>query len=164
MKSAELFGYKVFENGTIIGKKGKKISKRPQIKVYFEENQKPTEMSYARFVYYAFNYKNFNFNDKTIVVQHINGDNKDCYINNLVAVKRKFISQGQNNGLAKLTDAEVEEIKLLYKQGKEDNLKDNDPTTKVSYRKLAEQYGVSHTLIKDIINGKHRNKDNYIMK
>ena len=63
-----------------------------------------------------------------------------------------------------LTDAEVEEIKLLYKQGKEDNLKDNDPTTKVSYRKLAEQYGVSHTLIKDIINGKHRNKDNYIMK
>ena len=29
---------------------------------------------------------------------------------------------------------------------------------------VAEQYGVSHTLIKDIINGKHRNKDNYIMK
>lgn len=164
MRKVELWGYTIYEDGRIIGLHGKEINYNRQIKVQWGNKKKAKMVYYARFVYYAFNYKNFNFNDKTIVVQHINGDNKDCHINNLVAVKRKFISQGQNNGLAKLTDAEVEEIKLLYRQGKEDNLKDNDPTTKVSYRKLAEQYGVSHTLIKDIINGKHRNKDNYIMK
>lgn len=164
MKSVELWGYTIYEDGTIIGLNGKKIKNNRQIKVIWGNQKKSKFVYYARFVYYAFNYKNFNFNDNTIVVRHINGDEKDCHITNLVAIKRKFINQGQYNGLAKLSDKQAEEIKNIYITYKENGLKENDPRKKVSYRKLAEKYGVSHTLIKDIIDGKHRNKANYIMK
>ena len=114
MRKVELWGYTIYEDGRIIGLHGKEINYNKQIKVQWGNKKKAKMVYYARFVYYAFNYKNFNFNDKTIVIQHINGDNKDCHINNLVAVKRKFISQGQNNGLAKLTDAEVQLIRKAY--------------------------------------------------
>ena len=164
MKSAELFGYKVFENGTIIGKKGKKISKRPQIKVYFEENQKPTEMSYARFVYYAFNQDNFNYEDKSIVISFKDKNRKNFKLNNLIAVNKKNIYQGQNHTKSKLTDKEVEEIRRLYNKNKNKRDGEHDPFAKISYRKLADEYGVSHTLIKGIVKGNLRNKDNYIMK
>lgn len=164
MKSAELFGYKVFENGTIIGKKGKKISKRPQIKVYFEENQKPTEMSYARFVYYAFNQDSFNYEDKSIVISFKDKNRKNFKLNNLIAVNKKNIYQGQNHTKSKLTDKEVEEIRRLYNKNKNKRDGEHDPFAKISYRKLADKYGVSHTLIKGIVKGNLRNKDNYIMK
>lgn len=164
MESVNLWGYTIFADGSIIGLRGKELAYSKQIKIQWGHKKITKRVSYARFVYYAFHFKNFNFNDKTIVIKHINNNEKDCSIDNLVAIKRKFINQGQYNGLAKLTDKQAEEIKKVYNQYKEKGMKDNDPTTKVSYRKLAKKYGVSHTLIKDIIDGKHRNKLNYIMK
>ena len=164
MNCVELWGYKIYEDGRIVGLNGKKLSLKKQIRIIWGKNKTPRAVSYARFVYYAFNYKNFNFNDKTIVIKHINNNEKDCSINNLKAIKRKFISQGQYNGLAKLTNAQAKEIIDIYNNNKEINLKDNDPTTKISYRKLAEKYGVSHTLIREVVNGTIRNENTYIMK
>ena len=43
-------------------------------------------------------------------------------------------------------------------------LEKNDPMTNVSYRKLAELYGVSHSMIAGIVKGQFRNKENYILK
>lgn len=152
MKKVQLWGYTIYEDGTIIGLKGKKINYNKQIKIKWGKQKQNRLVYYARFVYYAFNYKNFNFNDNQIVVQHINGINEDCRLENLIAKKRKYVNQGEYNKLSKLTDKQVEEIKYLYKN------------TDTSYRILAKEFGVSHTLIKSIVDGTHRNKENYIMK
>lgn len=157
----ELWGYKVYKNGRILGIHGKEINKNKQIKVKWGINGKKRFVSYARFVYYAFNFKNFNFNDMAIVIKHKNGDKNDYSIDNLIAVKRKDYNQGENNVSAKLTDEQVEEIKRLYSRDSEVRTDLNDPMAKISYRKLAEQYGVSHTTIRGIVKGQFRNKDNY---
>ena len=92
MRKVSLWGYTIFENGKIVGLQGKEIKQGKQIKVKWGNAGKPKMVSYARFVYYAFNYKNFNFNDKTIVIKHKNGDEKDCGINNLITINRKYIN------------------------------------------------------------------------
>ena len=62
------------------------------------------------------------------------------------------------------------EIKELYSKKKKvrmetnKKLEKNDPMTNVSYRKLAELYGVSHSMIAGIVKGQFRNKENYILK
>ena len=164
MRKVSLWGYTIFENGKIIGLSGKELSNNKQISIKWGKQKKKRVVNYARFVYYAFNFKNFNFNDRTIIIQHINGEEKDCSINNLRPFKIKMIKQGENSSSAKLTDKEVEEIKEMYLKSKENRLQKNDPTTKISYRKLAEMYGVSHTTIEGIIKGEFRNKDNYKIK
>lgn len=164
MRKVNLWGYTIYDNGTIIGLYGKKMKPKAQIKILWGKQKKEKIVYYARLVYYAFHYKNFDFNDKTIVVRHINGNELDFNLRNLIAIKRKYIVQGQYNGCAKLTDKEVEEIKKIYKNNKEENMNINNPITKISYRKLAKIYNVSHTLIKGIISGKYRNKENYILK
>ena len=83
---------------------------------------------------------------------------------NLKVESKKIIVQGENNIKSKLTDKQVEEIRELYKKGKEEKVDKNDPRVKYSYRQLADMYGVSHTLIKGIIKGHFRNKENYIIK
>ena len=112
MKKVELWGYTIFENGKIIGLSGKELNNNKQISIKWGKQKKKRVVNYARFVYYAFNFKNFNFNDRTIIIQHINGEEKDCSINNLRPFKIKMIKQGENSSSAKLTDKEVEEIYL----------------------------------------------------
>ena len=118
MRRVSLWGYTIFENGKIVGLQGKEIKQGKQIKVKWGNTGKSKMVSYARFVYYAFNYKNFNFNDKTIVIKHKNGDEKDCSIDNLTTINRKYINQGENNVSSKLTDEQVKEIKELYSKKK----------------------------------------------
>lgn len=163
MKSVNLWGYTIYEDGTILGVFGKKLSYSRQIKVKWGNKGSKRMVFYARFVYYAFHYRNFNFNDQTIVIKHINGDERDCSIANLIAIKRKDLIQGEKHTSAKLTNEEVEEIKKEYTR-KEINENKNNPTTRVSYRKLARKYNVSHTMIKGIVDGHFRNKNNYIIK
>lgn len=160
-KEVDLWEYKVYEDGRIFGVHGKQINKNKQIKIKWGINGDKKNVSYARFVYYAFNYKNFDFDNKNIIIKHKNGDENDYNINNLIAVERKDYNQGENSASAKLTNEQAEEIKRLY--GKNMNVRSdlNDPKAKISYRKLAEKYGVSHTTIRGIIKGYFRNKDNY---
>ena len=181
MRRVSLWGYTIFENGKVVGLQDKEIKQGKQIKVKWGntgksisikwgKQKKKRVVNYARFVYYAFNYKNFNFNDKTIVIKHKNGDEEDCSINNLTTINRKYINQGENNVSSKLTDKQVKEIKELYSKKKKvrmetnKKLEKNDPMTNVSYRKLAELYGVSHSMIAGIVKGQFRNKENYILK
>ena len=122
MRRVSLWGYTIFENGKIVGLQGKEIKQGKQIKVKWGNTGKSKMVSYARFVYYAFNYKNFNFNDKTIVIKHKNGNEEDCSIDNLITINRKYINQGENNVSSKLTDEQVKEIKELYSKKKKNVL------------------------------------------
>ena len=163
MRKVSLWGYTIFENGKVVGLQGKEIKQGKQIKVKWGNTGKSKMVSYARFVYYAFNYK-------TIVIKHKNGNEEDCSIDNLTTINRKYINQGENNISSKLTDEQVKEIKELYSKKKKvrmetnKKLEKNDPMTNVSYRKLAELYGVSHSMIAGIVKGQFRNKENYILK
>lgn len=170
MNKVELWGYTIYKDGKIIGLQGKELTRGKQIKIKWGINGKTRVVSYARFVYYAFNHRTFNFNDKTMVIQYINGNENDYSIDNLTIVDRKYVVQGQYNVSSKLTDEQIEEIKELYRQKKKFNkmkkkkIGKNDPTTNMSYRKLAEKYGVSHSMIAGIVKGQFRNSENYIMR
>lgn len=165
MEYTELFGYKIFRNGKIIGLKGKELNdNRPQIRILWGKERKAVEVRYARFVYYAFNRNSFDFNDKSLVIVFKDGNKKNYSIDNLRLVSRKNIYQGENNKLSKLTNKQVESIKKEYNSYRQVGLGTNYPFKKISYRKLADKYNVSHTLIKNVIKGKTRNKENYVIK
>lgn len=164
MRKAKLWGYTVLEDGTIYGLQNRKMLKNKQIKVKRADKQISQSVSYGRFVYYAFHQRDFNFDDSNVIVKHIDGNSLNCELSNLKAVGNKYTRQGEYNGFAKLTDEQTEEIKRVYHDYKEKKIKKYSPTTKISYRKLAEKYGVSHTVIGAIINGTIRNKQNYILK
>ena len=138
--------------------KGKKFKNNKQIKIngkiYFT----------SHIVYYAFNQNTFDLEDRNNIIIHLDGNELNNRLENLKVESKKIIVQGENNIKSKLTDKQVEEIRELYKKGKEEKVDKNDPRVKYSYRQLADMYGVSHTLIKGIIKGHFRNKENYIIK
>ena len=144
MRQIKIDNYIVFEDGIVFNKYGKQLKIRKQIRL----NDK--FVSYGRFIYWAFN-QDFDINDYTNVIVKIN-KNKGYELSNLKVIKEKDIKQGENNGYAKLTNDEVEEIKKRYN------------TTSCTYRSLARDFGVSHSLIGGIIKGNFRNKENYILK
>lgn len=167
MQKVTLFGYTIYENGDIIGLKGNLINKeQSQIKITLKHINKRVSISYARFVYWAFHQDTFDFKNKEILVTHKDNDQYNYNINNLVVINKRDILQGEKHKLSKLTNEQVEEIKEVYKKAQENsqNTNKNNPFVKVSFRKLAEKYNVSHSLVRDIIRGKIRNKNNYIIK
>ena len=159
MEIKNVFGYKVKSNGKILKLNGEPMKYQKTIRIVW--NGIGREVSYSRFVYYAFNMENFDFNDHSIVIIHKDNNKKNNRIENLLAVKRKDLIQGENSNSYKLTDKDVENI---IKEYNDYGTSEHDPTKKCSYRKLAQKYGVSHTLIRGIIKGDFRNKDNYILK
>lgn len=65
-----------------------------------------------------------------------------------------------------ITDQQAEQIKKEYLEtihNRPTNQHDKEKPYN-SYRKLAKKYGVTHALIKQIIEGKTRNKANYKLK
>ena len=156
----KLWGYTIYRNGDIYTPNGKLITKRKMIYVKIEGETKYTEISYVRLIYYAFNKDIFDFNDKTIAIRK-KDKNGDYNLDNLEMVSKKDYVQGEKNAQSKLTDKQVEEIKNLYNSKKQKEGHLNNPNCKISYRKLAQMYGVTHTTISSIIKGEHRNKENY---
>lgn len=155
MKKVNLFGYEVYENGTILSLSGKPMVFNKTIDLSINGNIK--SVSYARFVYYAF-HQDFDFDNHRFCVKHKDNNIKNNSIDNLYITNKKKHLRGENNSRAKLTDKQVEEIRELYFKNKLENKDEsiNNPFKKVSYRKLAEMYGVSHTLIKSIVKGATR--------
>ena len=151
----ECFGYKVYKNGTIINKYNNELQQHlltKQIKILI--NGKRRNISISKFIYYAFN-RDFDFTDNNIYISFKDGDNNNLSIDNLELDYKSNYLQGENNSCSKLTDKQVEEIIEKYKNKKEHNY---------TYSKLAKEYGVSITLICQIINKKARNQKNYLMR
>ena len=162
MNSVEIFGYKVFENGVIKGKNGFEMKQSRQIKVFYGDGYFYVDR--ARFVYYAFNKDTFDLHDKNYVVKFKDNNKKNYHIKNLVAIKKSLICHGENNVNFKLTDKQINDIKLIYEKYKDKKENKNNPMSKISYRRLANIYGVSHSMIGGIITGQFRNKENYVLK
>ena len=154
MHKIDLFGYTICDNGTILAQNGKPISYRKTIQIKI--NGKTQSVSYARLVYYAFNQDEFDFQNHSYIVRH--RDEKCEPLNALsnlyLTNKREYLDR-DNNKRAKLSHKDITEIRRVYLECK-DNKDKNYPFKKVSYRKLAEKYGVSHNLIKEIINGNRK--------
>lgn len=151
----ECLGYKVFRNGMILNKNNKELKQHiltKQIKVQI--NGKRKNIVASKFVYYAF-HRDFDYLKKENIVIFKDGNESNYAIDNLEVDYRGNYLQGENNSSSKLTDKQVEEIKEKYT---------NKIIHHYTYDKLAKEYGVSPTLICQIINKKARNKRKYIMK
>lgn len=162
MNSVEIFGYKVFENGVIKGKNGFEMKQSRQIKVFY--NNSCFYVDRARFIYYAFHQDSFDMHDKKYVIKFKDNNKHHYHINNLIAVPKSLLLQGENNVNAKLSDSDINRIKIIYNQNKDKKENKNNPMSKISYRRLADMYGVSHSMIGGIIKGQFRNKENYVLK
>lgn len=149
MKSRELFGYKVNENGTILKLNGEPMKENKMIKVVWEDKS-VREIPYAKFVYYAF-HRDLDLNDTHLIIKHKDNNRSNFNLSNLEIVSKKDYYR-ENSTKSKLTQEQIEEIIDIY-GNKEKQIEKNDPLSRVSYRKLAEKYGVSHTLIRAIITG-----------
>lgn len=155
MRKVNLFGYEVCENGTILNLSGKPMVFNKTIDLSI--NGEVKSVSYARFVYYAF-HQDFDFENHRFCVKHKDNNIENNAIENLYITNKKKHLRGENNSRAKLTNKEVEEIREKYFKNEIESRDEsiNNPFKKVSYRKLAEEYGVSHNLIKQIVKGECR--------
>lgn len=157
MKQVNLFGYKIYDNGTILKLNGKPMAFHKTI--HIKVNNEVKNVSYARVIYYAFNQDTFDFDNHSYCIKHKDNNPKNNRLDNLYMTNQKDYLWGEKNKKAKLTEEEVEEIRKLYFIGEQENKGNglNYPIKKYSYRKLAEKFGVSHSLIQQIINGGCRN-------
>lgn len=166
MKSKKFHQYRFFENGDVVNTKtNKSISKQLnkgsyEIKLTIDGSKKT--YAFHRLYYFLF-VKRFDLADKNICISIKDGNINNITADNLVLKNRKEIVQGQNTKVAKLTDKQVEEIRSLYKGKTCINQFDKDANY-VSYKDLAEKYGVSKTSICRIIKGESRNKANYKLR
>ena len=55
MIKVELYGYTIYDDGTILKKNGKRLNTNQQIRIKLDNNGNTRQVNYARFVYYAFN-------------------------------------------------------------------------------------------------------------
>ena len=151
----ELYGYKVFKNGKIFNSYNKEITQfKNSGAIKININGKQINVPILKFIYYAFN-RDFDLQDKTITIVPKDMNKDNLSYDNLKVEKKENIIWGENSINSKLTDTQVEEIKDKYKNRKEKYC---------TYRSLADEYGVSHSLISGIIKGRFRNKKNYILK
>lgn len=141
------FGYKVFENGRIIGLRGHEIKHAKQIKIKIKNKYRNIEWN--RFVYFAFH------QDTQLIPNNLVVKSKDGTPNlsSLYLQKRNGNLKRENRKNTKLTDKQIKNILIEYKLGniKDKELDKNNPHRRVSYRSLAEKYNVSHALIRDVI-------------
>lgn len=149
MKKTTLFEYEAYENGDIYYN-NEKVEYRKSIKVMWE-NKILRSVSYARFVYYAFHQKDFDFNNYSYVVRHKDDDEQNNSIDNLYSTNTKDYLCGEKHKMSKLTDKQMQEIQDLYKRGQDATQDLNSPIKKISYRKLAKMYGVNHNTIRRIV-------------
>ena len=171
MKSKEYCGYTIYENGDIIGLYGRKLKQRTRgggrKEIKLSINGKKINYIVSRLVYCVFNDIDPLELDKDQCVVSKDGNKSNTALENLELVYRGDLIQGdKHTSIAKLSDKDVEDIKRKYAETKDNrpvNQYDGDKPYN-SYRSLAEEYGVTHTLIKLIIQDKTRDETKYKLK
>lgn len=166
MKSKEFYQYTITEQGDIFNT----LTKRPITKTLHKGNYevrltingKKKVFSFHRLYYFLF-VKEFDMSDTNICISIKDGNIQNITKNNLVLKSKKDIVQGEKAKMSKLTDQQVEEIRKLYKGQPCTNQFDKGGSD-LSYRDLAERYGVSKASIGRIIRGETRDKSRYKLK
>lgn len=160
MRYVDFHGYKIYEDGTIISKYGREITKRlnnGRYEVRLHVNGKRVNYTLSRLVYYVF--KPFNIENKDLCVSYKDDNKLNVHLNNLYLTHRKNLIQGDNHkNRAKLTNEQVKEIRRLYKGTSGANQHDKKG---YSLQDLANKYGVSKGNIRMIVTGESRNKKAY---
>ena len=105
--------------------------------------------------------------DKDQCVSYKDGDKLNVSIDNLFCTYRGNLIQGDKHKFqAKLSEEDVIDIKRRYSETIDNrpvNQHDNDKPYN-SYRSLAEEYGVTYPLIRQIIEGSAWDSEKYILK
>jgi hypothetical protein len=157
--------YKIFEDGTIINRYGKAITKRARAgryEVRLIVDGKRKNFIVSRLMYWLFVEK-FDISNQNLCVAAKDNNYLNVDPSNLYLTERKNLIQGEGHkNRIKLTDEQIIEIKTAYKGNKSGaNQYSNNST---SYRDLANKYGVTKGEIAAIIRGETRNPDNYKFK
>lgn len=157
--------YKIYEDGTIVGKYDKTIYKRNhhgRYEVRLNVEGKRKNFILSRLMYWLF-VENFDMDNKNLCVCAKDDNLLNVHPSNLYLEERKNLIQGEKHKRrSKLTDEQIEEILEIYKP--------NQPGAnqysgiEISYAKLAEKYGVSKGNIAMVIKKRSRNPEDYKLK
>lgn len=157
--------YKIYEDGTIINRYGKELSKRAregryEVRLVVDGQRKNFILS--RLMYWLF-VEQFDINDINLCVVARDDNFLNVSPNNLYLADRKDLIQGEGHrNRIKITDEQITEIKEAYKGNK---MYSNQYTkTGISLKELANKYGVTKKEIHHIIIGTARNPENYKLK
>lgn len=157
--------YKIFENGAIINRYGKEITKRAhngryEVRLIVDGQRKNILLS--RLMYWLF-VEQFDYDNKDLCVSYKDGNGLNIDLNNLYLTERKNLIQGEGHRKRiKITDEQMEEIRQAYKGNQ---MYSNQFTkTGASLKELADKYGVTKKEIHHIIKGTARNPENYKLK
>lgn len=171
MKFKDFYGYEIHENGDMFNRFGRKLKQRVRNcgrrEIKLSINKKRVNFTVTRLVYCAFNDLDIFDLDRNMCVTFLDDNKSNIHIDNLELVHRSSLIQGENHiAISKLSDKQVKEIIVKYNStinNRPVNQYDNDKPY-LSYRSLAKEYGVTHAMIRHIIVGSSRNKDNYVLK
>ena len=163
MRSASFYDYIIYEDGKVINKYGRELTKRNnkgRYEVKLSQDGKRKNYILARLVYYLF--KGFDINNKDLCVVYKDGNTLNVHIDNLELKHRKDLIQGdKHKSIAKISYEDAIKIRELYKGKSGTNQHDKQG---YSLRDLANMYGVTKENIKMIVDGKTHNRDNYKLK
>ena len=157
MHFVEMNGYTIYENGEILGKKGKALKPylhngHAEVKINLDGSG-PKHYTLSRLVYWAF-HPEFDYDNKNMCVSCKTGNYITFTLQDLELKPRKDLIQGElHKSCAKLTDHEVHEIRRLY-QGKAGS--NQFDKTSLSQNDLAQIFGVSRSNISLITRQKGR--------
>ena len=165
-QTAQFYDYTITSCGQVYGKNGtlrKPIVKNCRLEMRFCLPQGKKTYPLARVIYKAFN-PDFNIEDINQCITMKDGNKLNVCLNNLVCIFRGDLIQGdKHKSIAKLSESIAEQIKKDYAEtlnNRPVNQYDNDKMYN-SYRTLAKKYGVTYALIKQVIEGKTRDKSKY---
>lgn len=169
MKEAKFYEYTITECGQVYTRTGK--LRRPILKdgrydMRFNTPMGKKTYSLARAVYASFN-PDFDITDTNQCVTFKDNNKLNVHIDNLVCKFRGDLIQGDGHrNRIKITEREAEQIKKEYAATANNRpVNQHDKNNNYnSYRKLAKKYGVTYTLVKQIVEGETRNKDRYKLK
>ncbi len=166
MRTASFHIYIITEYGQVYnehGKLRKPIIKRGRLEMRFNTPDGKKVYPLARAIYKAFN-PSFDISDINQCISFKDSNKLNVHIDNLYCVFRGDLIQGDGHrARIKINQEQAEQIKIDYQ-----NTLSNRPINQYdkkqvynSYRELAKKYNVTYPLIKQIIEGKTRNKNNY---
>lgn len=169
MRTAEFYSYTITENGDVYGLYGnlrKPILKNGRLEMRFNLPEGHKVYPLARAVYKAF-HEEFDIQDKNQCITFKDNDKMNVHIDNLVCAFRGDLIQGDGHrNRVKIREEIAEQIRKDYAE-----TLNNRPINQFdkikpynSYRSLAKKYGVTYPLIKQVIEGKTRNQENYKLK
>ena len=169
MYKVDFYGYTIHSDGSIINRHGRELKQRVnngRKEIRLVVNGVRKNFMVSRLVYCAFNNIDIFKLNKDKCVTFRDDDKLNVNLSNLKLVDRANLIQGEKHkSINKLTDREVKEIRHRYELTKHNKPVNQHDSNKPynSYRSLAEEYGVTHAMIRLIIKGKSRNKLNYVL-